>query len=368
MSPTFPLGPALALAATLAAACGGARSDSPPPHKDGGVTATPSQPTADPQVAQGAALYGKYCALCHGPAAAGYAADNAPSLVTRTFLESADDSFFAKSIELGRPGTAMAGYGRDLGGPLSDAEISAVMAFLRDLGGVRTPVATPAPMAGDPARGQPIYEANCQHCHGNPTTRGAAVHLANPMFLKLATDGFLRYAIVFGRPGTQMLPFASMIDGNQVADVVAYVRSWASPPPPKPEVPPTAPDGPVVINAGGKAPTFKLREGRFVAAAEVAAALAANKRMVIIDARPPSDWLRERIPGAISVPHYDTSSLDRVPRDVVVVAYCACPHHASGAVVDELLRRGHTRAYVLDEGILVWRKAGYPIAGESASN
>jgi cytochrome c oxidase cbb3-type subunit 3/ubiquinol-cytochrome c reductase cytochrome c subunit len=44
-----------------------------------------------------------------------------------------------------------------------------------------------------------------------------------------------------------------------------------------------------------------------------------------------------------------------------VVAYCACPHHLSGVVVDELKKRGHQRALVLDEGINVWHQRGYPV-------
>ena len=49
-----------------------------------------------------------------------------------------------------------------------------------------------------------------------------------------------------------------------------------------------------------------------------------------------------------------------------VVAYCACPHHASGEVVDELRRRGYEHTAVLDEGILVWAQKGYPVEGASA--
>ncbi len=353
----------LLLLVSLATACGGARSDGPPARRDAGARAAPTD-AGDPRVVAGATLYGKYCALCHGPEAKGYAADNAPSLVSRTFLESSDDTFLARSVELGRPGTAMAPYGRDLGGPLGDGDITAVIAFLRDRGDVREPIAAPAPLPGDPTRGQALYAPLCQSCHGDATTRGTAVHLANPTFLALASDGFLRYAIVFGRPGTPMEAFADRIDGNQVADLVAYVRSWSAPAPVKPATPPTAPDGPVVLNPKGRSPSFTLRDGRFVPAAQVAQALAKKQRLVIIDARPPSDWLRERIVGAISVPHYDTTTLDRVPNDgTIVVAYCACPHHASGVVVDELLRRGYPKAYVLDEGVLFWKKQGYPVAG-----
>ena len=53
--------------------------------------------------------------------------------------------------------------------------------------------------------------------------------------------------------------------------------------------------------------------------------------------------------------------LDEVPKDVWVIAYCACPHHLSGVIVDELRKKGHKRALILDEGILEWHRRGYPV-------
>ena len=44
-----------------------------------------------------------------------------------------------------------------------------------------------------------------------------------------------------------------------------------------------------------------------------------------------------------------------------VIAYCACPHHASGEVVDKLRGRGFKHTAVLDEGILFWKQQGYPV-------
>src|SRR5262245_18469110 len=67
------------------------------------------------------AVYGALCAQCHGPEAAGYAADHAPSLVNPTFLESATDLYQRSSIVQGRPGTSMAAYAKSVGGPLDPA-------------------------------------------------------------------------------------------------------------------------------------------------------------------------------------------------------------------------------------------------------
>jgi cytochrome c oxidase cbb3-type subunit 3/ubiquinol-cytochrome c reductase cytochrome c subunit len=53
--------------------------------------------------------------------------------------------------------------------------------------------------------------------------------------------------------------------------------------------------------------------------------------------------------------------LKEIPDDSWVVAYCACPHHLSGVVVDSLRARGYLHAFVLGEGILEWERRGYPI-------
>src|SRR3954471_6514949 len=80
-------------------------------------------PSVDPLLAEGAHLYEQYCQLCHAKDATGYAADNAPSLVSKTFLESASNELIAAGIRMGRPGTAMAGYGKERGGPLDERQI-----------------------------------------------------------------------------------------------------------------------------------------------------------------------------------------------------------------------------------------------------
>ena len=67
------------------------------------MSPTAASPAAPPASAAGPALYARYCQLCHAADATGYAADNAPSLVSPTFLASASDTFIASGIRLGRP-------------------------------------------------------------------------------------------------------------------------------------------------------------------------------------------------------------------------------------------------------------------------
>jgi cytochrome c oxidase cbb3-type subunit III len=321
----------------------------------------------DARFEAGAAAWSKYCALCHGPEGHGYAADHAPSLVSATFLESASDEFIARGIREGRPGTAMAAYGKVRGGPLNEEEITSIVTFLRERGPTRVPLhQSHTAVVGDSARGEAIYKVSCQSCHGTRTDRGNAVHLANTTFLAAATDAFLRHAVVHGRPGTPMPPFQGVLSEEEIDDVVAFLRSWARPVRPERQAPPEPPPlGEVVIHPAGKAPEFTLRADRFVPIDQVKKALDEKRRIVIIDARAPSDWFSMHIPGSISVPYYAFDRLDAIPKDGTwVTAYCACPHHASGAVVDELRKRGYTNTAILDEGILEWKKRGYPLDSE----
>jgi mono/diheme cytochrome c family protein/rhodanese-related sulfurtransferase len=349
---------------------------------DKGSSSTPDTPKPPPPAApvdaaalsridQGGKLYQTYCALCHGPAGKGYVADHAPDLVNPTFLASANISFLRASIVLGRPGTSMAGYGKDKGGPLDDDQVGKIIEWLH----AQDTVAQAPPDVGRPGNadhGKALYATNCEKCHGNDKERGPEIWLANQIFIQLASDPFLRYAIVNGRPGTDMAAWNDKLSTTDVDDLVAYVRTFASNAPtpampPPTNVDPLPPEGKIILNPKGKAPDFAsvMKEDRFVPAADVKKALDEKKRIVIVDARPPSDWISMHIPGAVSIPYYDFSRIADLPKDGTwILTYCACPHHASGIVLDELRKQGFTNTAIIDEGILFWAQQGYPIEGK----
>lgn len=315
-------------------------------------------------------LYAQYCKLCHAAGATGYAADNAPSLVSQNFLASATDDFIARGIRFGRPGTSMGAYGKVRGGPLDDPQIDTIVAFLRSKGPPTIPLSHTL-HTGDVTRAAALFEKHCASCHGIGGKQGTAVTLDNREFLAAAQPGFLRYAIEHGRPPTQMPAFADKLSAGELDDLVIWLKKL---PPTGPAVPSVRhaaiPDDlPIVLNPSGKSPSFELRDGRFVSAEQVNRALAAKQRLIVVDARTPSDWVQFHIPGAISFPYYAKPELDRIPNDGTwVVAYCACPHHASGEVVDALRAANYPKTAVLDEGILGWRNLGYPLEGESVEN
>lgn len=317
---------------------------------------------AEAPVQKGRAVYARLCATCHGVEGNGYVADNAPSLRSPTFLASATDAFLQAAILRGRPGTAMGAYSRATGGPLGQAEANDLIAFLRDRGPPVQPL--PPARAGDAGRGLVLYQSNCQRCHGTKTQRISAVHLANPVLLETASDAFLRRAIEVGRPPTSMQAWKDVLTPAQIDDVVAYLRSMAGPAPvPLPPLPPPPPrQGPIVVNPKGRAPDFVLKDALYVSIDQVKAALDQKRRLIIADARSPGEWSALHIAGAISTPYYDAKSLDDIPNDGTwVLAYCACPHHVSGQVVDALRKRGYKHTAVIDEGVYAWQQKGYPV-------
>jgi cytochrome c oxidase cbb3-type subunit III len=217
---------------------------------------------------------------------------------------------------------------------------------------------------GDPAEGARIYAERCADCHGARGEGTNAISLDNPMFLFSASDGYIRYAIEHGRAGTPMPAFGRELGEKGLDDVTRFIRSFArtsEAAPLRGEVPPSFDQ--VVIHPEGPAPQFSpLREGRYVPADEVKSALDAGARMILLDARATSDWLRSHIPGAVPVPYYEPEKMiGSLPNDGTwIITYCGCPHAASGRVMDVLREHGYRNTAVLDEGIFVWMERGYP--------
>lgn len=78
-----------------------------------------------------------------------------------------------------------------------------------------------------------LYSQNCAGCHGADGKGGAAIGLANPVFLAIADDTVIRRAAANGVPGTSMPAFAQsaggMLADKQIDALVRGIRSWAKP-------------------------------------------------------------------------------------------------------------------------------------------
>lgn len=312
-------------------------------------------------------LYVKYCALCHGEDREGYAADFAPSLRSKSLLSTAMSSNFLRyTVQFGREGTAMAGYLKEQGGPLDYIEIELLLKWLNEKAGVEKPVQLSRdPIAGDVALGATLYAKHCTVCHGVDGEGITAPALGNSMLLATATDDFLRYAIAEGRDSTPMVAFKDSLSKTEIEGLTAFLRSRASgwDVPENDTISLPSPEE-YVLNPDSNGPDFELREGRFVSAEQVKQALEDSLRFVLLDARSKVAWRQTHIPGAVPVPYYEEPEdfIQHIPNDsTFIVAYCACPHAASGRVINTLNRYGYKNTAILDEGILVWAQLGYPV-------
>ena len=214
---------------------------------------------------------------------------------------------------------------------------------------------------GDAEKGATLYIAKCQTCHGVNGHKAKYVALGGAEFLTAASDGFIATSIEKGRPGTVMLPFTGKISPTDVSNLVALLRSWKKPVEDEPELPPEPGKlQSVVINPKGPGAKFD-EKADFISVELIRAELDKKASLIIADARPPSDYARSHIVGAIDVPFYKVEAFaPQIPKDKWILTYCACPHAASVKARDAFRKLGYKKVAVIDEGILTWRDRGYP--------
>jgi cytochrome c oxidase cbb3-type subunit 3 len=351
------------------AACGGHEQVKPAPASEQ-QTVAPPDPQLAAQLAQGKELYTRICAVCHGENGEGYKADAAPALNHPGYLGSVNDDLLRDAIANGRTGSTMSAWHKLHGGPLDDAGIEALIVLMRSwytgeriaLDNRRGP--------GDPGNGGTLYAAHCARCHGARGVEGPNARIGDPAFLDRAPNGFLRLAIADGRPPTPMEGYGKQLGEQGVQDVIMFLRTLgatraaalAAKPAPTPVPEQPLPLPPLPLNPKGKDPRGFLKHPGVTPLSVVARELKAGKRMAFLDARAPSDYLREHIKGAASVPYYDPSHyFDKLPKDAWLVAYCACPHAESQTLAQKLLDAGFSKVTVLDEGIGAWKAKGHPV-------
>jgi mono/diheme cytochrome c family protein len=79
-----------------------------------------------------------------------------------------------------------------------------------------------------------LYGQNCAGCHGDSGKGGAAIALADPVYLAIADDTVIRHATADGISGTSMPAFAQsaggMLTDKQIDLIVQGMRErWAQP-------------------------------------------------------------------------------------------------------------------------------------------
>jgi cbb3-type cytochrome c oxidase subunit III len=184
----------------------------------------------------GATLYGAFCAACHGQRGEGMRYPRMspfPSIGNPDFLAIAPEGLLLETVRRGRPGRRMPAWGDKEGG-LRPAEIDAVVAHVRSLGGV-PPERDERParwVKADAGAGARLYAANCAVCHGNDGEGGEGPALNNLVLLEFATDTYLVETVRRGRRATSMPGFGQpaithrQLSVAEIEAVVTFLRTW----------------------------------------------------------------------------------------------------------------------------------------------
>ncbi|MCX6066951.1 MAG: c-type cytochrome, partial [Chloroflexi bacterium] len=79
---------------------------------------------------------------------------------------------------------------------------------------------------GDATNGETIFMDTCKGCHGAEGQGGVGRKLKPNTFIQTNTNADLFIFVRTGRPGTAMRSFAGTLSESQLADVIAFLRTW----------------------------------------------------------------------------------------------------------------------------------------------
>jgi len=213
------------------------------------------------QLDSGMTLYAENCAVCHGLNGKGIGAN--PALDNPGLAAMPYDEIF-KTIERGRFGTSMPAWSKEDGGPLSDYQISELVALIQsgdwnatsdrvvNLGLAPLIPFTTEPDAAlleavgllpDGATLQAAistYASSCVACHGADGIGTAIAPALNDPLVREKTLDELTRTVTFGSAGTLMAGWSNQLTPEQISGMVTLIQRWEEVPTgsiPAPDVP-----------------------------------------------------------------------------------------------------------------------------------
>lgn len=194
-----------------------------------------AQTTSEDELELGARLYAENCLVCHG--------EQGQGRVGATLAKPWPGVFPAADIKTtisrGVIGSTMPAWGEQFGGPLPEAEIDALVAYILSwqtgqvvdyspaaTATLRPPI-TPIPQVeGDPNRGAVLYDENCTVCHGEDGQGRIGARLAKS-WPSVRPDLTIRTTISQGIEGSTMpawsMAYGGPLSEDQVDDIVSFI-------------------------------------------------------------------------------------------------------------------------------------------------
>jgi len=180
----------------------------------------------------GAQLFAENCAACHGQFGEGgpnptRQGDIIAPISSAEFLKTRDDITLRNIISQGQPNFGMSPFGAAYGGPLSDDEVDALVAFVRGWE-ANPPVELPPEVSPGQAAltGAQIYTDVCSRCHGPNGEGGIGPALADANFQAQYDNQALFDAISQGHEATPMIAWGEILTPDQLEQLVRFLRSF----------------------------------------------------------------------------------------------------------------------------------------------
>lgn len=176
-------------------------------------------------------LYGENCAGCHGKSGDNGSATNLANPLYQALI---DDASLRNVIANGEKGVLMPAFSVKSGGPLTEAQIDAIVQGIRarwkkeNAAGSDVLPPYKAAHPGDVAKGQAVYAAACARCHGETAQHpGAAGSILDGSFLALINEQTVRTTIIAGRPDIGEPDWRNHIPGRAMTDdEITDVSAW----------------------------------------------------------------------------------------------------------------------------------------------